>query len=533
MHIIKRKRNNNSYYYAIQNARVNGKVKPVKQIYLGTTESIVSRLKENPEIIIKSKTFGSIALLLHIEKQLGLEKIFNNSLDKKRKNNASGKYFLSILFNRILEPASKAGINKWLKTTYLDWIWNVNISSQTFWNHLDYLDDEAIAKIESKIAEKIFEKTDDKEFLLDTTNHFTYIQKRNSKVLAKGKSKQGRSDKNLLCYGLLVGRDSRMPVNLFQYKYEHDSEFFKEKIDGIIKFLELYRKCGFTLIFDKGNNSKDNIEKFIEHKFIGSLRKEQATKLLEIPLEKYASSYITQKEHTVYIFDAGKKSLYGSEYRVVLSYQKESYDKQKKRFEETIAKALEKYEKIKGKKYEDAVSASNDLNTILPKKYKKAFKKEILREGDEYILRLSEVPKSKALYETHFGKNVLFTNMLETPAIEIVQSYRSLHVVEDQFKALHNAFLVPITPVYEWTDQKIKAHIFLCYLALILVRMLEYMARKKEMHITFSKLLKEAKNIRVGLVSDGKKAKYCFERMDMEQQKIMSAFDLHEFFHFQ
>lgn len=530
MHLMKRKRNNKSYYYAIQNARVNGKVIPVKQIYLGTTESIVSRLKESPEITLKSKTFGSIAILLHIEKQLGLEKIFNESLDKKRKNDVSGKYFLSILFNRILEPTSKAGIDKWIKTTYLDWIWKLNTSSQTFWNHLDYLNDETIAKIGSKLSDNIFEKISDNEFLLDTTNHFTYTQNRGSEVIAKGKSKQGRNDKNLVCYGLLVGRDSHMPLNLFQYKYEADSEFLKEKIDEILKFLELYRKCGFTLIFDKGNNSEDNVKKFTDHKFIGSLRKEQATKLLEHSLENYKSSYITQKKHTVYVYDAGKKPLYDSEYRVVLSYQKESYEKQRKKFEETIKKTLDKYEKIKEKKYDDIISASNSLNTILPKKYKKAFKKEIVPEGNKYVVKLSEVPKSKELYETHFGKNVLFTNKLETPAVEIVQSYRSLHVVEDQFKALHNSFLVPITPVYEWTDQKIKAHVFLCYVALIIVRTLEFAARKKGMNITFSRLLKEAENIRVGLISDGKNAKYCFERMDMEQQKIMSAFGLQEFF---
>lgn len=530
MYIVKQKRKKGVYYYAVEKKRMAGKVMTVKQIYLGSSETVISKLTDNSTQILKSKTFGSIALLLHIEKELGLEKIFNESLGKKRKNDVSGKYFLSILFNRILEPASKAGIDKWMKTTYLDWIWKITASSQKYWNHLDYLNDETIAKIESKIAEKIFEKMDDKEFLLDTTNHFTYIQNRDSEILAKGKSKQGRNDKNLLCYGLLVGGDSRMPLNLFQYKYEADSEFLKERIDEILKFLELYRKCGFTLIFDKGNNSEDNVKKFTDHKFIGSLRKEQATKLLEIPLENYKSNYITQKKHTVYVYDAGKKPLYDSEYRVVLSYQKESYEKQRKKFEETIKKTLDKYEKIKGKKYDDIISASNGLNAILPKKYKKAFKKEILPEGNEYVVKLSEVPKSKELYETYFGKNVLFTNRLETPAIEIVQSYRSLHMVEDQFKALHNAFMVPITPIYEWTDQKIKAHIFLCYLALILVRMLEYDARKKEMHITFSKLLKEAKNIRVGLVSDGKTAKYCFERMDVEQQRIMSAFDLQEFF---
>ena len=78
-------------------------------------------------------------------------------------------------------------------------------------------------------------------------------------------------------------------------------------------------------------------------------------------------------------------------------------------------------------------------------------------------------------------------------------------------------------------DQKIKAHVFLCFIALVLVRVLEFEARAMHINKTYSRLLEEAGNMRMGLILDGNKAEYCFEQMTVEQQELMTLFGLHEF----
>lgn len=532
MHLAKRIRGNKAYYYAIEKQRIDGKVKTTKQIYLGTARSITDRLIEKTHSLVNTKTFGSIALLLYIERLYSLESLFNESLDKKRKNHVSGKYFLSAVFNRILYPRSKAGIDSWLKTTYLDWYWKISTSSQKFWNHLEYIDDIAITIISDKIAKKTFELTKDNEFLWDTTNHFTYMKDKDSSVIAKGKSKQGRHEKNLICHGLLTGKESRMPFRIFPFKYMHDSKIFNERINDIVDFLKSYRKGDFTLIIDKGNNSKDNMKSLAKYKFIGSLRKEQAKDLLSVPLNDYQYKYKTPKGREVSVYDAGRVPMYGSEYRVVVSYEIGSQDMQKKRFEEKIRGTFKEFERIKDKKYKTNMSAMNALNRILPRKYLRVFERGIVKEGSKWRIELSENNSERKAYEQSFGKTILFTNRFDTPAIDIVKSYRSLIVVEDQFKALHNSFMIPISPVYEWTDQNIKAHVFLCFIALVVVRALELEARDKGLNMTFSRLLEEAEGIRIGMIADGRKVSYCFERTTPLQQSIMNAFGLHEFFIF-
>lgn len=522
------------YYYALEKRRVGGKVRTSKQIYLGTAKDMAEKLAGRTESLVSSRVFGSIALLLYIERLYGLEDLFNESLVKKRGNSVSGRYFLSVVFNRILKPKSKAGIDKWLKTTYLDWYWNMSTSSQKLWNHLEYLDDDTIGAIENKIAKRTFELTgnEDMEFLWDTTNYFTYMGNRKSKVIAKGKSKQGRHEKNLICHGLLAGKESRMPLRIFPFKYMHDSRLFKEKINEVASFLKSYRNKEFTLIADKGNNSEKNIKLLSKYRFIGSLRKEQAKNLLRIPIKDYHYEYRTRKNSEVRVYDAGRQQLHGSEYRVIISYEEQSRKKQEKTLKNTIDRTYRAYEEIKDKKYKKSISAANALKKILPRKYLKVFDKDIIQEKEGWMVKLSENSPERKTYEQSLGKTVLFTNKFDSTPTEIAKSYRSLNIIEDQFKALHNAFMVPLTPVYEWTDQKIKAHIFLCYVALVMVRALELVAMRKGLNTTFPKLLEEAEQIRVGIIKNGRNMKYCFERTTTTQQKIMNTFNLHEFFTF-
>ena len=110
------------------------------------------------------------------------------------------------------------------------------------------------------------------------------------------------------------------------------------------------------------------------------------------------------------------------------------------------------------------------------------------------------------MYGQSFGKTALITNKSKSVPADIVKAYRSLIVVENQFRAVHNSSMIPITPIDEWTDQKIKAHIFLCFVALVIARVLEYLSKQKGLNITVPRLLETAENIRIGLLTDGKKA---------------------------
>ena len=136
--------------------------------------------------------------------------------------------------------------------------------------------------------------------------------------------------------------------------------------------------------------------------------------------------------------------------------------------------------------------------------------------------------KKVAWYKLTAGKNVIFTNHLDWDDERIIRAYRSMHKIENQFKILHGALLIPIKPVYHWTDQKIKVHIFLCMVSLLFARILEHLCKEK-MEGDFRHILEFASSIRLAVVQKDGKPKLVFEEMDVKQQGLMEAFSLSSF----
>ena len=77
-----------------------------------------------------------------------------------------------------------------------------------------------------------------------------------------------------------------------------DSEEFSGIVDKIITRLTELNICSedLVLVFDKGNNSKDNIKKVASKmSFVGAVKANQAEELLDVPLSKYECLYKNRK----------------------------------------------------------------------------------------------------------------------------------------------------------------------------------------------------------------------------------------------
>ncbi|MFZ5340619.1 MAG: hypothetical protein ACOZBG_02900, partial [Candidatus Micrarchaeota archaeon] len=166
---------------------------------------------------------------------------------------------------------------------------------------------------------------------------------------------------------------------------------------------------------------------------------------------------------------------------------------------------------------------------ILPKK-QNPFDYEVIKEGINFKAKLKLNEEKIKWYQLTAGKNVIFTNHLgpEWNDERIIRTYRSMHKIENQFKVLHNALLIPLKPVYHWTDQKIKAHVFLCMVALLFAKVLEFICRGK-INGDFRKILDFASTIRLAFVQRDGIPKLVFEELEPKQQLFMEAFSLSRF----
>ena len=75
------------------------------------------------------------------------------------------------------------------------------------------------------------------------------------------------------------------------------------------------------------------------------------------------------------------------------------------------------------------------------------------------------------------GYYMLLTSEMETSDDEIIDMYRGLWKIEESFKVTKSE--LEARPVYVWTRAHIEAHFLTCFVALIIVRILENKMERK------------------------------------------------------
>jgi transposase len=122
---------------------------------------------------------------------------------------------------------------------------------------------------------------------------------------------------------------------------------------------------------------------------------------------------------------------------------------------------------------------------------------EVELAGDELTVKKNR--KALGWEETIDGVLMLETTDLEMPAEEVVKRYKELAEIERGWRTLKSSLL--LRPVYHWTEQRIRAHIFICVLALQIERWM----RNRLQTISVPKALQVLQQIKVGeLTVNGK-----------------------------
>ena len=189
---------------------------------------------------------------------------------------------------------------------------------------------------------------------------------------------------------------------------------------------------------------------------------------------------------------------YENELRYIICLNKERKASSQKKREADISKLSNELDKVFSKNdmgREDS-DKEKSLNKIF-EGYKAKFKKFFTIEKDikskkavGYSLNQKEIEEEKKFD----GIFVLLTSRYDLEPWKVVQSYKNLQEVEILFDDLKN--FVDIRPIRHWLEVRVRAHVFICVLALLLKRIFEinYMGGKCIMEpleeISKSKLVK-------------------------------------------
>ena len=546
----KKKKKGRIYWYATERKMVDGKIKRTWQEYLGTAEKIlecVRSSKDLPYIKLKSFQYGKTTALLAISEELNFVEIVNKHTSKKKIEGLTvGEYLLLNIIGRGDGALSENAMEKWFKKSALNILWRFphKLTCQNFLNHYQYIDEETGKKIEDDLCRILIEKGITPEILfLDESNWFTYIEK-GEELPRKGKSKQLRGQtpeliRGFMGVGLAVSEDN---VPFMHETYEgnmHDAKIFPKLLDVLTERLSNLKISteNLVLVFDKGNNSKINIEDVLSKMhLVASAKHNQAKELLRIPLEKYKYLYTNPKGHKIYGYRT-KYEFFGQEFTTVVSYNEASHKKQERSYERRKSKIIEKLADLKRRlesnrgKARDESSVEREVNEIIYNDFKGIIGYTVgkIPEGQkkptlEYWIK----DEGKERYDS-FGKTIIFTDLDRWHSDKIVKTYNQKYLVEDDFKLLNDAFLVPIGPVNHNKDFNIRMHVFLCVVGMLFYRYLVW--RCKHLHMSMKDLIEELEGIRIALVEDkdGGWCRLVVEEMNSRQARLFSLLDLGKF----
>jgi len=470
------KRSGKNKYLVIRwKKRINGVPTVVKEISVGTADNLAKILeKDMDDIVVASYTAGSTLSVLRIEEKVGIRSIVNSIVEHGDKGMTPGDYFLLFIMNRLSYPSSKRGIERWMKRDYASLIYSSK-GSQDFWNFMDKITDDNMKMIMNSLRVKIIELGYDfSKIFVDASNFYTFMEEND--MAKRGHNKKHRYDLNQISYYIASNYDY---IPLFFNSYAgniHESRTFPEIIRQIPE--------NAIVIFDRGYNSLENINMLEGRKYIGSLTLSDHPDLVDLPIKD--DSFIEYE-----------KNVYGKNHRIIVYHSSRLQKMREISFMKNFNKVYMKTKKIiESGDYDSIERARIYLESMNMS--------ETIRIPDMSIDENRIRRKIRML-----GMNALFTNIKDLSSMDIIDIYRKRNRVEHCFRTINTMDI--ISPVYHWTPQKIRVHMFMSLIAYLFLSLIYNEIKRYDDSISLSSTREAMNDIILVYLARGNKIKEKFD----------------------
>jgi transposase len=552
--IVGKRQGNQTYYYLVESARVDGKPRIVSQQYLGSSVEVMAKLagsSAGEPVRTQHKSFGDVAAVWSVLERLDVAGVIDAVVSRRSDAAASvGTYIALATANRVVAPCSKLAFADWWATTAGPrWVKlsDSALDHRRFWKAMDRLDESDLRVIETELGRRVVSEfgLDLSGLVLDMTNFATYIDSTNDRapIAARGKAKQKRTDLRLVALALVVTRDGGVP--LVSHAYAGDRPDVTQFATVIAELTSRFRELSvtvqsLTMVYDAGQNSRSN-HALIEEAgigFVGSLPPSDHAGLLAIPASRYQP--VDDKRYPGLTCVDTTVTALGVTRRAVLTHSPTLHDAQSRGFDQTLAKARRKLVELqatlaRGHTRRGRGAVESEIAAICKPRWVSQVLTTTLTGDTPAQLRLTfrtDTGARKRLEEKLFGKRILFTNRDHWPTADVVAAYRSQSEVESSFRQMKDPHVVSFGPMHHWTDSKIRVHVFYCVLALTIAHLMRHQAKDAGLDLSVRELLTTLAGIgeTVLLYHDGGKgrprARRMLTDMDPTQRRLAKLFDI-------
>lgn len=368
----------------------------------------------------------------------------------------------------------------------------------------------------------------------DTTNFYTYIEEpARAKLANTCHSKDSKH--HLKHVGLLMAVEKSYGIPLISRVYRansHDSKVFSFILTDLIIALKkiCHSDSDIVIVLDKGNNSEKNFKTMAgKISWVGALVPSHYEELINLEFDHYHGTWKGKR------FYRCKKRVMGIDCIIVLTFNRATKRKQQhslkrgiEKLKQDIVKRWESYKKT-------PTAITQGIKTMKNKShYGKCIEVSVVSvdvdvNGRERQLHFQENSQEIKEREKRFGKNLIFSNMLDAETGYLIDTYDEKNIIESDFQLLKDTTIIRFRPIRHWTDSKIRAFAFCCVVSMTLMRVMQWMVHQEGYKMSTNVLKDELTDIEEVInVYSLKEAVRMISQRSAVQEKLWKIFNLEE-----
>ena len=474
-----------------------------------------------------AKAFGDVFLLQELWHQLGFGKLLRKSLRSTRRSFDAEAAIRAMVFNRLCAPDSKLGCLEWLESVAIPEM-PATLTHDHLLRAMDALMENA-EDIESLMAAQMRPLLDQELSVMfyDLTTVRIHGETRLEEDLrAFGLNKETGGIARQFVLGVVQSAEGLPLMHTVHPGNMAETKTLESMLNQVLERFSVKR---VILVADRGLLSLDNLKELTD---LADKTQRQLQFILAVPARRYNE---LSDLFEALDFSNGLAEARCFDHRLVVAHDADrAADQSRKRLErireqeafaEKLIKKLDDQDEgltEKGRKASDRGAYSRFTRSISEAELTRFIKADF--EADRFTYEIDETAIKKA--ERFDGKLVLVTNVEDFPAEEVVHRYKSLADIERGFRVLKSD--LEIAPVYHRLPDRIRAHALICFIALVLYRIMRMRLKEHGSTVSPKAALELLRRIQKHRVMVGSKEHSGISKATPQQLDLFSALEVTE-----
>lgn len=462
---------------------------------------------DTPQIAFESAlALGDVWALDQLWKELGFDRLA--AVFRKARYTTPIEHAVRVMvFNRLCDPESKLGVLRWLETVSLPEVDASSLTHQHLLRSMDALMDhqKAVDEVVAGLLRPLIDQDLSLVFYDLTTIRAAGLSELEDDVRHYGMSKEGIIARQFMLGVVQTAEGLPIYHEVFDGNQGESPTLMPTLKTVLTRFPHIKR---LIVVADRGLLSLDNMEELGKIKlpsghtleFILAVPGRRYGEFVQI-LQDFQGKAATAKEEVI-------DELRWNESRLVIAHNPvqalEQTTLRRQRIAALQVKAQQWAGKLDGqdagdikpgKKLSDSGAKARLYHEVCQAHLARIIKVDLKTELFSYTI--DEAAQCQA--EMMDGKLLLVTNVADLKPAEVVVRYKALADIERGFRVLKSE--IEISPVYHRLPERIRAHALVCFMALIVYRVMRQRLKLAKNDLSPEKALAQLRRIQRHSVS--------------------------------